>query len=127
MGSAILYGDFKRASFHQIITFLYGCAATFLGVFIITWSPNTSSEEESSQDIEEGQDVISTPASVRLGSLSRHRATLIIPDGVVNAAATPSLRRKRSDGLSMIGFSPAQVSPGVWSSDTLPSIIPIHM
>ncbi|KAJ3485017.1 hypothetical protein NLI96_g5248 [Meripilus lineatus] len=108
VGSAILYGDFKRASFHQIITFLYGCCATFLGVFIITWSPNTSSEEDSSQDVEEGPGVTSTPASVRLGSLSRHRATLIIPDGVVNAVSTPSLRRKQSDGLSMIGFSPAQ-------------------
>ena len=39
VGSAILYGDFKRASFHQIVTFLYGCAATFAGVFIIAWAP----------------------------------------------------------------------------------------
>ncbi|KAE9410286.1 DUF803-domain-containing protein [Gymnopus androsaceus JB14] len=38
VGSAILYGDFKKASFHQIVTFLYGCAATFAGVFIIAWS-----------------------------------------------------------------------------------------
>ncbi|KAL1680692.1 magnesium transporter NIPA-domain-containing protein [Schizophyllum commune] len=35
VGSAILYGDFERAKFHQIVTFLYGCGATFLGVFII--------------------------------------------------------------------------------------------
>ena len=38
MGSAILYGDFKKATFHQLVTFLYGCVATFLGVFIIAWA-----------------------------------------------------------------------------------------
>ncbi|KIY49518.1 DUF803-domain-containing protein, partial [Fistulina hepatica ATCC 64428] len=36
-GSAILYGDFERAKFHQFVTFLYGCTATFAGVFLIAW------------------------------------------------------------------------------------------
>ena len=52
VGSAILYGDFKKATFHQLVTFLYGCGATFLGVFIISWSPRGSSEPE--YDEEEG-------------------------------------------------------------------------
>ncbi|KAI1789015.1 magnesium transporter NIPA-domain-containing protein [Ganoderma leucocontextum] len=54
VGSAILYGDFKKATFHQLVTFLYGCGATFLGVFIISWSPSRSSEPEPEFDEEEG-------------------------------------------------------------------------
>ncbi|KAF8897376.1 magnesium transporter [Infundibulicybe gibba] len=44
IGSAILYGDFKTAKFHQVVTFLYGCAATFAGVFIIASPTSTPSE-----------------------------------------------------------------------------------
>ncbi len=44
-GSAILYGDFKKAGFHEMITFLYGCAATFAGVFILAHGGNGSDEE----------------------------------------------------------------------------------
>ncbi|KAH9994072.1 magnesium transporter NIPA-domain-containing protein [Russula compacta] len=42
LGSAILYGDFRTAKFHQFVTFMYGCAATFTGVWIIAWVPNPS-------------------------------------------------------------------------------------
>ena len=62
VGSAILYGDFKRASFHQIVTFLYGCAATFAGVFIIAWVPTNKTpegpgevDEEVDGDLEAGR------------------------------------------------------------------------
>ena len=115
VGSAILYGDFKRATFHQTVTFLYGCGATFLGVFIITWTQRTAQEEEEEEeeqeegvsDVEEG---LRTPRDVRMGSLARrNRATLIIPEGVISAAATPILRNRQSM-VSMIGLSPAQVS-----------------
>ncbi|KAK0191244.1 magnesium transporter NIPA-domain-containing protein [Armillaria mellea] len=41
VGSAILYGDFQKASFHQIVTFLYGCSATFAGVYTIARSPSS--------------------------------------------------------------------------------------
>ncbi len=108
-----MYGDFSRASFHQIVTFLYGCGATFVGVFIITLAPNASSEEESEQDVEEGPDTITSPGSVRMGGLGRqNRASLLLPDGVVSAAVSPVLRHKTSGGFSMIGFSPAQVCAG---------------
>ncbi|TBU39156.1 magnesium transporter NIPA-domain-containing protein [Dichomitus squalens] len=51
VGSAILYGDFKKATFHQLVTFLYGCGATFLGVFIIAWAPvRPSSDPEEEED-----------------------------------------------------------------------------
>lgn len=116
VGSAILYGDFKKASFHQVVTFLYGCAATFAGVFVIAWAPSGSDDGQSQdgglQDIEaatvngEDRDVL----DLRMGSLSRrNRATLVIPEGVVSSPqSTPILRRKQSV-VSLIGLSPAQV------------------
>ena len=36
VGSAVLYGDFRNATLHQMVTFLYGCGATFAGVFVLT-------------------------------------------------------------------------------------------
>ena len=115
IGSAILYGDFKRATFHQTVTFLYGCGATFLGVFIITWASRTpmdeeEADEEQEEDSGDVEDGVRTPRDVRMGSLARrNRATLVIPDGVVSAAATPILKNRQSM-VSMIGLSPAQVS-----------------
>ena len=64
-------------------------------------------QEEDSGDVEDG---VRTPRDVRMGSLARrNRATLVIPDGVVSAAATPILKNRQSM-VSMIGLSPAQVS-----------------
>ena len=55
VGSAILYGDFERAKFHQIVTFLYGCGATFLGVFIIAWAgPGDGGDEVGEGEEREG-------------------------------------------------------------------------
>lgn len=48
-GSAILYGDFRTAKFHQFVTFMYGCVATFTGVWIIAWVP-TSEEPSTGPD-----------------------------------------------------------------------------
>ena len=117
VGSAILYGDFKKASFHQIVTFLYGCAATFAGVFVIAWAPSGPGDGQGSQDgghpdVEaasvngENRDV----QDLRMGSLSRrNRATLVIPENAVSSTqSTPILRRKQSV-VSLIGLSPAQV------------------
>ncbi len=127
VGSAILYGDFRRASFHQIVTFLYGCAATFAGVFIIAWSPPPASPGEDGEQTEltgeggesldleagnvEGGGVV--PRDVRMGSLGRRdRPTLVIPESVVvdgSAHGTPVLRNRQSM-IDLIGLSPAQVS-----------------
>ena len=98
LGSAILYGDFKEANFHQFVTFLYGCAATFGGVYIIAIS--TDSQEESNVSDPESVTAPSTP-DVRPGTLggkNRHLATV----------RSPSLRKKQSTS-SLVGFSPAQV------------------
>jgi len=44
VGSAILYRDFEHVDFHTFLTFVYGCATTFLGVFILTWTNGQESE-----------------------------------------------------------------------------------
>ncbi|KAF5333466.1 hypothetical protein D9611_002306 [Ephemerocybe angulata] len=110
IGSAILYGDFKKARFHQIVTFLYGCAATFAGVFVIAWAPNHT--DHGIVESEAGEDPTSLPGSpeqTRLGPGTigrRRRATLVLPSGVNGVRDSPSMRRKHS-AISM-GLSPAQ-------------------
>lgn len=49
-GSAILYRDFEKAQFHQFVTFVYGCGATFAGVWVIAWDPNSSSSRSASNN-----------------------------------------------------------------------------
>ncbi|EIM88129.1 DUF803-domain-containing protein [Stereum hirsutum FP-91666 SS1] len=49
-GSAILYRDFEKAQFHQFVTFVYGCGATFAGVWVIAWDPNSSSSSRSASN-----------------------------------------------------------------------------
>jgi magnesium transporter len=97
LGSAILYGDFRTAKFHQFITFVYGCAATFAGVWIITWEPiskepsmGTEGSDGTINDVEtEGH---GTPA-VGVGR---------------KPANVPVLGPRRST-VSLVGISPAQV------------------
>ncbi|KAG5643784.1 hypothetical protein DXG03_009663 [Asterophora parasitica] len=111
IGSAILYGDFKKAKFHQIVTFLYGCAATFLGVFIIAWAPGANAEVDEEGDSDNRLAFDRSPVSIEeprlgLGTIGRRRrATLIMPSG---ARDTPKLRNQNST-VSLIGLSPAQV------------------
>ncbi|KAM5534879.1 hypothetical protein V8D89_011434 [Ganoderma adspersum] len=138
VGSAILYGDFRKATFHQLITFFYGCGATFLGVFIISWSPRGSSEPEFDEEeggLEDDDDemdpmsadtvtmtgtsitesVAASPSafgSVRTlkGSISRRaRPALAIPDGMGSSADSGGQAlRNRHSVVSLYGFSPAQ-------------------
>lgn len=114
VGSAILYGDFKKASFHQIVTFLYGCGATFAGVFLISWAPTivtTGDMEEDQDDLDpilEDEPIANPDPNMRLGSLSRrNRATLIIPDGIQSSPGSPVIG-PRQNLVSMMSFSPAQ-------------------
>lgn len=117
-GSAVLYGDFQKAKFHEIVTFLYGCTATFAGVFIIAWSPKDSNGDDPEDLADVGEDgrALSDPVQAggdgaRLGAGTlgrRRRATLVLPSGVSSPRESPTLRHKRS-GLGMMGISPAQV------------------
>ena len=104
LGSAILYGDFKEASFHQLVTFFYGCAATFGGVYLIALSSDPPEEEPAASTDPESATVPSTP-EVRLGTIGRRTRHLAMLDGT---RSSPSLRRKPSTS-SLVGFSPAQV------------------
>ncbi|KDR83559.1 hypothetical protein GALMADRAFT_235781 [Galerina marginata CBS 339.88] len=117
IGSAILYGDFQKAKFHEIVTFLYGCAATFTGVFIIAWTSKESGDEDLNDlPVESGDDDIVTDPSqatpegthLGLGTIGRRRrATLVLPSGIGDIRDTPNLRHKRS-AVGMMGISPAQ-------------------
>ncbi|KAL7282198.1 hypothetical protein ACG7TL_003667 [Trametes sanguinea] len=123
VGSAILYGDFKQATFHQLVTFLYGCGATFAGVFIIAWAPALPDDEQPEDEDEEDEHTlpgsrsdaptvedgsVTNVRNVKLGSLARrNRPTLVMPENVVGAHATPILRSRQSI-VSLYGFSPAQ-------------------
>lgn len=99
-----------------MVTFLYGCAATFAGVFIIAWDPSSVDEDEIEAESEAAMHGDGTDsargtgadegATLGLGTLGRRRrATLVLPSGVRD---TPILRNKPSV-VSMIGISPAQV------------------
>ncbi|KIM46009.1 hypothetical protein M413DRAFT_441076 [Hebeloma cylindrosporum] len=107
VGSAILYGDFQKANFHQIVTFLYGCAATFVGVFTIAWTP-ADSRTLGTEDVSGSQETGTTPnashmthdgAPLGLGTIGRRGATA--------PKDTPILRHKIG-GVGVMGISPAQ-------------------
>jgi len=118
IGSAILYGDFQKAKFHQIVTFLYGCAATFVGVFTIAWTPvdvdpgilNTEDhgDSEESSMAPNASQAIHDGAPLDLNTIGRRRrGALVLPSGVTGPKDTPSPRHKR--GGVVMGISPAQV------------------
>ncbi|KAF4602260.1 hypothetical protein EYR40_005465 [Pleurotus pulmonarius] len=133
IGSAILYGDFKTAKFHQIVTFIYGCAATFLGVFIIAWAPENNSPED---DEEESDAADVTPLASPRGDTSRlqgsvsrrRRAALVLPEEFIQAPALKSKRSSVAIGLSsaqqlLLVHSPTHGSPDrprVWDAESDP-------
>ena len=90
VGSAVLYGDFRKATLHQMVTFLYGCGATFAGVFVLTTGPGEKGDELDEENAR-GERVVILPPST---PSPRPRAT-------------PMLRRKTSR-ISILGLSPAQ-------------------
>jgi magnesium transporter len=101
IGSAILYGDFRKATFHQIVTFLYGCTATFLGVFIIAWAPSSADPNEHA--IEHGDGA--AESIIGRGNLGRKkRAMLARPSGIRDLPTV-----KHQHNLNLIGLSPGQV------------------
>jgi magnesium transporter len=113
IGSAVLYKDFQRATFHQMVTFTYGCGATFAGVFVIAWANGNSHEVAQAADHGTVQtrgegEQIAPSGSVRgapVGLLNaRSRPALVIPKA---AREMPDLRNKQST-LSLAGYSPAR-------------------
>ncbi|ESK97556.1 duf803 domain membrane protein [Moniliophthora roreri MCA 2997] len=113
IGSAILYGDFRRATFHQVVTFLYGCGATFLGVFIICWTSTITNKDNDGDTAEDegysNDRSVRTPrdSDTQLGTGAlgrRRRATLVLPTGVKDH----QVLRHRHSAVSVMGLSPAQ-------------------
>lgn len=102
IGSAVLYGDFRKASLHQLVTFLYGCGTTFAGVFMLTWGSNVEREgSEAGSHVEERE-------SDRERAERTGRAQVVLPSTPLRGArATPILRAKTSS-MSLMGLSPAQ-------------------
>ncbi|KAJ7276221.1 magnesium transporter NIPA-domain-containing protein [Mycena haematopus] len=110
IGSAILYGDFKKATFHQLVTFLYGCAATFTGVFIIAWeprrgsvldddpvsSPNSSSDQDGNESEDDDEHFVG-PVPIR------KRPALVLPNGFREQQVL-----NRQSAVSMLTLSPAR-------------------
>ncbi|KAJ7699926.1 magnesium transporter NIPA-domain-containing protein, partial [Mycena rosella] len=109
VGSAILYGDFKTATFHQLVTFLYGCAATFTGVFIIAWEPQGGeSEDEMESPIEDlpntdGAETEDDEGTISPAGARRKRPALVLPSGF----REHQLLHKQS-AVSMLALSPAR-------------------
>lgn len=95
IGSAILYGDFEKATFHQTVAFLYGVATTFVGVFVIAWAPNNAENDEESLN---GTDA---PRIVSPESIGRRRGGALTSNGGRDIPSTSS--------LNIIGLSPAKV------------------
>lgn len=93
-----------------MVTFLYGCAATFAGVFLIAWEPKKDTIEPDEDMSDDVQSLNTRPSSlhshsgspINTGSLARRRrATLVFPGEMPQ-----QLRHKRS---GVMGLSPAQV------------------
>ena len=96
ISSAVLYGDFRKATLHQMVTFFYGCGATFAGVFLLTWGNMGRSNDDGSIGREQNEGDRVGRAQITLPS-TPHRPS----------RARPVLRGARSS-VSLLGLSPAQ-------------------
>ena len=116
-GSAILYGDFKTAKFHQFMTFIYGCAATFAGVWIIAWpaseEPSTGPNDQvgATSDVETMAHDVFVRDGVSVGGVVGRK-----PGNV-------PLLRSRQSTVSLVGISPAQVQFSIYLFKELITLI----
>ncbi|KAM6495715.1 Magnesium transporter NIPA domain containing protein [Amanita muscaria] len=101
IGSAILYGDFQKTTFHQTVTFLYGVGTTFAGVFTIAWAHNAPPEDDE-LSVGDLQAVVSTSHEYHAG-LAKRRGALVTN----NNHETSALKNRRS-AMDMITLSPAK-------------------
>lgn len=117
IGSSFLYRDFDNISPERFVVFLYGCATTFVGTFILT-RPDISLAPDTEQG--EAADQFSTPT---LTTATLPYTPLLTPRTLRIPAGTPILRHRNS--RASLGFSPALLllatSPG---SSAPPSALP---
>jgi len=103
IGSAILYGDFKKVKFHQFVTFMYGCGATFAGVWIIAWVPISKESPTPTEPNDRG-------AISDIDAESRDPFSDDVPAGAGvgrKSGSAPVLGPRRSK-VSLVGISPTQ-------------------
>jgi hypothetical protein len=114
VGSAVLYRDFDRLPFERFVIFLYGCAATFLGVFILARPSQHPADDDESSTVQ--GDVVDTQSESTASATARrtHRNSFTIsPQQNPNlpfpgSTSTGSLRVRPRASSSGIGLSPAK-------------------
>jgi drug/metabolite transporter (DMT)-like permease len=104
VGSAVLYRDFDNISPHRFLVFLYGCAATFLGVILLTrptipaifTTPPLSPSEPS------------TPSSLHPSLSLQNVPNEVTP--LLNRAARSSspIQLRNRNSTASLGLSPGQ-------------------
>ncbi|KAF8328618.1 uncharacterized protein EI90DRAFT_3064844 [Cantharellus anzutake] len=114
-GSAVLYRDFEHIAFERMVIFLYGCASTFLGVFVLARPTEDHQVEEEAHDrahvnIARSSSLPSHPS--RSSSFNNNAAA----SGVIRSELGTPVRRVSGSGSKLrnrasstsIGFSPGQ-------------------
>jgi hypothetical protein len=97
VGSAVLYRDFDKFPFERLVIFLYGCAATFIGVFILArTSPSAVDDDEAS-------------------TVQGDR-----PDTQSESGTSPTAHRASIHYRGSFSFSPAQNHPNLLFPGTTP-------
>ena len=105
VGSAVLYGDFRQASLHQMLTFLYGCGATFAGVFMLTWrsAKERRKDREEATRVSQAHEEEQRRAAIGTAYGARSRPQLVASQSTP-VRPTPLVRAKTSS----LTLSPAQ-------------------
>lgn len=105
IGSAILYQDFEGATSWQLAKFFFGCALTFVGVWLITSNRPSLQDDTRNLDEEQSQEeLFSTVASVNLERSAGARTPTSFYDDdddaqEINDANVVVNRRTRVDDL----------------------------
>lgn len=101
VGSAVLYGDFRKATLHQMVTFVYGCGTTFAGVYLLTrGSGGGKGDEDGDDESMRGEHVTSIP----IATPTRTRGGV----GGSGSGGVGFLLRRKTSHVSLVGLSPAQ-------------------
>jgi len=120
VGSAVLYRDFDKLPFERFVIFLYGCATTFLGVFILARPSQHPADDDESSTVQ-GDAVDTQSESTASATASRTRThrrnsfTISSPQnhnipfpGSTGGPSTGSLGIRPRASSSGIGLSPGK-------------------
>lgn len=122
VGSAILYRDFDNIPYHRFIVFLYGCATTFIGVFILT-RPDIQLAQPSPQE-DESHLTTPTAPSIDLPPGIIAYSPLGSTPRTIRVSTTPILRHRSS--RASLALSPAYLLLAT-ATGSPPLAAPPHM